>query len=249
MVVSGALSQSVSVTQSEVIGGVTYSGTVGISLDEQVRSPGYTKAWSLFETIAAPKTLTVWLGAVAVASGTITYGTPADGSTVIVTGPTGGPFTFTKVAATPGANQFTTIAELTALIEAIDGLGATNDGLAITVTVTVPGTGPNAWTITGTSAYSTLSVTFSGGTDPELVGPFGNAIGFGTVGALVLKNTSTTASLTIGGGANPLLAALPPITPGGAVTLVLDIATSPTVKNLLLTPSASLSYELLILGT
>lgn len=99
-------------------------------------------------------------------SGTITYGAPSDGSTVVITNLPGqsGTVTFTKVAATPTSIQFTTINELTALIAALDYLGATNNGTVITLTTdTTAGALMNTVTFTGTSTYSALSITFSGG--------------------------------------------------------------------------------------
>lgn len=248
MILNGNLSQSVNVSQSAQIGGITYAGNPAVSLDKQVKSPDFTKAWHRAATISGATTFNVF-GVLAVASGTLTYGTPTDGSTVVVSGPTGGPFTFTKVAAAPAANQFSTIAELTALIEAIDGLAATDDGLAITITVTVPGTAPNAWTLTGTDSYATLSITFSGGAESDLVDPFGDPVNFAVVKALVVKNDSALATLVVGGGADALLAALPTIPASNGSQLGLAITVGSGVKNLLLTPSAELAFALLILGT
>lgn len=98
----------------------------------------------------------------AVASGTITFGTPSNGDTVIVTGPDGGPYTFTKADNSPG-NNFANATALANKISDVDGLTATNDSGTITVTVDDPGTDPNSWTITGTGTFSALSITFSGG--------------------------------------------------------------------------------------
>lgn len=107
-------------------------------------------------------------GDVAVASGVLTFGTPNNDSTVVVTGPTGGPYTFTKVAAAPGADEFTDITELEALIEAIPGLNASEDSTDITITVASVGADANSWTITGTDSYSALNITFSGGVGSDV---------------------------------------------------------------------------------
>lgn len=119
--------------------------------------------------------LTAMKAAVATAtpSGTITFGAPSDGSTIVVTGPSGGPFTFTKVAAAPGADEFSDITELTALLHAINGINASDNGTVITLTVSTSGQAPNAWTVTGTDSYSALSITFSGGAN---VGEFKDAL-------------------------------------------------------------------------
>ena len=104
------------------------------------------------------------------ASGTITFGTPANGSTIEFNDlPTDGTVIFTKVAAAPGALEFTTIDELTNLINNLTDVQAINDGLIITLYVATPGTAMNSATITGTSSYLALSITFSGGgnTDGE----------------------------------------------------------------------------------
>lgn len=65
---------------------------------------------------------------------TITYTTPVNGATVTVDGTT-----FTKVAAAPTGNQFTTIAELTTLINALINVNATFVDDIITVEAVEPG--------------------------------------------------------------------------------------------------------------
>ncbi len=99
-------------------------------------------------------------------SGTITFGTPSNGSTVIITNlpDQDGPVTFTKVGSSPTSVQFTTIAQLTALLNGLLYLNATDNGTVTTLTASsVAGSAMNAVTITGTSSYIALSVTFSGG--------------------------------------------------------------------------------------
>lgn len=102
---------------------------------------------------------------VATCSGTITFGSPSNGATIVFTDlPTDGTKTFTK-AASAGTNAFSTIAELTSLIDATTDLSATDNGTVITVVVATKGSAMNSATITGTSSYVALSRTFSGGRD------------------------------------------------------------------------------------
>lgn len=99
-------------------------------------------------------------------SGTITYGAPANASTVILTNlpDQSTTVTFTKVASSPSTNQFSSITQLTALLNALLYINATDNGTVITLTTTsAAGSAMNAVTITGTSSYSALSITFSGG--------------------------------------------------------------------------------------
>jgi hypothetical protein len=100
-------------------------------------------------------------------SGTLAFGTPDAGDTVVLTGLPSetGPVTFTCVAADPGANEFTDADELAALINGLDDLGASNAAGTITITVATAGTGMNAAAITGTGTFDALSITFSGGQD------------------------------------------------------------------------------------
>lgn len=67
------------------------------------------------------------------------------------------------------ADEFEVIADLTALIQALTDLNATDDATDITVVVVTPGEDMNAATISGTGAYSALAVTFSGGIDAAVV--------------------------------------------------------------------------------
>lgn len=96
------------------------------------------------------------------AVGTITYGVPVNGDTVTVNGTT-----FTKAAAL-GAAAFSTIAELTALINALANIGATQNGSIITITADAVGEAGNAYTLViGAGNTGTLSIsgaTFTGGT-------------------------------------------------------------------------------------
>jgi hypothetical protein len=104
----------------------------------EIREYGDTKVW-------------VWYDAGINASGTITYGSPSNGDTVVVNGTT-----FTKAAA-GSPTEFSTIGELEALIEALTGINASENGTVITVTAAAPGTAGNAITLTKTGSALTLS--------------------------------------------------------------------------------------------
>jgi hypothetical protein len=62
-----------------------------------------------------------------------------------------------------GATEFQTINQLTALIQALTDLNASNDGSDITLTVVTAGAAMNSATVTGTSSYAALSITFGSG--------------------------------------------------------------------------------------
>lgn len=106
------------------------------------------------------------------ASGSITYGVPVDGDTVIVNGTT-----FTKAAA-GSATEFSTIGELEALIEALTGINASEDGTTITITAASRGAAGNAITLalgggnTGTMAIS--GATLTGGVTGSTITVDGN---------------------------------------------------------------------------
>jgi len=114
-------------------------------------------------------TLTGGLDAVA-ASGTITYGVPADGDVITIDGNT-----FTKVSLPPGANEFSDITELTALIQALANVNATDDGLIITIAASNPGSAGNAIPMTSSSV---TGLTLSG---PSLSGGIDAVAATGTV--------------------------------------------------------------------
>lgn len=99
------------------------------------------------------------------ATGTITYGSPANGDTVVVDG-----HTFTK-AASGGAAAFSTIGELTTLISALDSVNATNNGTVITVEAAAIGVAGNSVTMTKTgSALSLSGALLTGGTGQLAIG-------------------------------------------------------------------------------
>lgn len=96
--------------------------------------------------------------------------------------------------------------------------------------------------LTGTTP-ETLDVT-SGLTDG-----FNVALNFATIKGIFIVNKHATATLTLGGGANPLFNALPPIPGLGHIELALTITTSGTVKNILATPSGTMTYDIVLVGT
>lgn len=93
------------------------------------------------------------------ATGTVTYGAPSNGDTIVVAGTT-----FTKQAAGNGTTEFSTIGELTTLIAALAAVNATDNGSVITITAATAGTAGNAITLAKTGSALTVSgSTLSGG--------------------------------------------------------------------------------------
>jgi hypothetical protein len=76
------------------------------------------------------------------AAGTITFNTPVDGDTVIINGTT-----FTKVASDPGAGEFVTITQLTALVTEVPLVDATDNGTVIAVVAASAGIAGNSITL------------------------------------------------------------------------------------------------------
>jgi len=103
----------------------------------------------------------VWYNMPATAAfGSVTYGSPALADTLVVNGTT-----FTKVASAPTSVQFTTIEELTALIDGEALISATDDGTTISIVADTAGTAGNAITLAKTGSALTLSAaTLMGGT-------------------------------------------------------------------------------------
>jgi hypothetical protein len=99
------------------------------------------------------------INAGAYALGYVTYGVPVNTDTVTVNGTV-----FTK-AASGGAAAFSTIAELTALINALANITAASDGSIITITYDSVGTAGNAVTLTraGTGTLAVSGATLTGG--------------------------------------------------------------------------------------
>jgi hypothetical protein len=100
------------------------------------------------------------------ARGYINYGVPVNDDTVIVEGNT-----FTKVAATPGVTEFTSISELAALIGAVTDLSATVYGNYIVIEAETAGAAGNAYTLAvGETNAGTLAVsgeTLEGGKEED----------------------------------------------------------------------------------
>lgn len=135
--------------------------------------------------------------ATATASGDITFGTPDPTDTVVVTGPDGGPYTFTCVASDPEAGEFVDADQLAYLINTIVGLDAANVAGTISLTVETAGTVPNDWTVTGTGTFSALNITFSGGQDHAVLTVNGTPLVEGTDWDAASDNDTTAASLEL----------------------------------------------------
>lgn len=94
------------------------------------------------------------------ATGSITYGSPVATDTVVVDGNT-----FTCVAATPAAGEFSSISELTALVTALASVNATDNGTVISIVAATKGVAGNALALsvgggnTGTLAVSGAHLT------------------------------------------------------------------------------------------
>ena len=93
------------------------------------------------------------------ATGTVTYGAPSNGDTITVGGTT-----FTKANSGNGTTDFSTIAELTTLIDGLAAVTASDNGTVITITAATAGTAGNAITLAKTGSALTLSgATLTGG--------------------------------------------------------------------------------------
>lgn len=136
-------------------------------------------------------------GVDAIASvGTVTFGAPANGDTLTVDGNV-----FTKVGAAPAANEFVTIAELTALIDGLGSVNAVDDGAIITITAAVPGAAGDLIALAKTGAALTLSGNFlAGGADA--IAATGQ-ITFDTT-PTVIDNPAEISDVAMAGGADGL---------------------------------------------
>lgn len=107
-------------------------------------------------------TVRTWMNMVATpAFGSITYGVPAIADTVTVAGTT-----FTMAAA-PSPTEFTNIAELTALIDALASMSATNNGSIISILATTAGAAGNSLGLakTGTGTLTVSGANLTGGSN------------------------------------------------------------------------------------
>lgn len=102
------------------------------------------------------------------ATGSITYGAPDVGDTVIVDGNT-----FTCVASGAGAGEFSDITELEALVEAVTGVNSAVDGGDINITAAARGVAGNAITLAlGVGNTGTMDIsgaTLTGGVDGDTI--------------------------------------------------------------------------------
>lgn len=129
------------------------------------------------------------------ATGTVTYGAPNNGDTITVGGTV-----FTKAAA-PSPTEFSTIAELTALIAALASVNASDNGAVITITAATAGVAGNAITLSKTGAALTLSgATLTGGAAAVA------ATGTITLAAepVVIDNPAVIGPVPLAGGADGL---------------------------------------------
>lgn len=121
-------------------------------------------------TAAAAATASITYGAPvskAKATGTITFGTPVAGDKVFL-----GTNRFLKVTTVTGPNQFTNIASLTTLIDALADFVATDDGTTITITAADYGFAGNVKLAVGGQNTGTMAVsgaTLTGGHDGDTV--------------------------------------------------------------------------------
>ena len=107
-------------------------------------------------------TVRVWMNILAVAAtGSITYNTPIIADTVTVAGTT-----FTMAAA-PSPTEFTNITELTALIDGLASVSATDDGSVISFVATTTGTAGNSLGLaeSGTGTLTVSGATLTGGSN------------------------------------------------------------------------------------
>ncbi len=93
------------------------------------------------------------------------FGAPNAGDKIILSGlpqaGSGPNYEFTYVAAAPGANEFSSISELAALIDALNDVKAEVISMSIKVTSLVSGKAMNNATITGTGVYAALNLSLS----------------------------------------------------------------------------------------
>ena len=127
------------------------------------------------------------------ASGTVTYGTPSDGDTITIDGNV-----FTKVSGAPAANEFSSISELTTLIDGLTSTVASDDGSIIVVDAATAGTPGNSIAM---STTSTTGLTLSAGT---LLGGINAIAATGTItfsaDPVTIDNPVATASTNLSGG-------------------------------------------------
>ena len=84
----------------------------------------------------------------------------------------------------------------------------------------------------------------------SLTDDYGQSISFGSLKGAWIYNTDNTATLVVGGGTNPALGTDQyTITPGKLLPITSVFTVDGTHKNLVLTPSASMSFQLILVGS
>lgn len=130
------------------------------------------------------------------ASGTVTFGVPVNGDTVTVGGTT---FTMAGAAS---STEFTNITELTALIDGLANVTATDDGSIITIVAATAGAAGNTITLASSSAGG---LTISGG---FLTGGADAIAATGTITLAaeptIIDNPATIGPINLTGGADGL---------------------------------------------
>lgn len=224
--------------QQKAVGSITY-GTPTAA----VKATGSITYGNPVEGVKASQTITYGTPSEgAFSSGSITYGAPEAGDTVVVAG-----HVFTKVAASPAANQFSSIAELTALIQALSEVNATDNGSTIMIVAATIGTGGDAITLsvdgdnTGTLAVS--GATLTGGAHADTVTVDGTT--FTCVAATPAANEfSSIANLTA------LIQALPNVnaTDNGTVITVVAAAYGTAGNSIALSVGGENTGDLAVTG-
>lgn len=135
-----------------------------------------TAKWVARGTIGNGKTIATSAAGGITVNGGAFPGTSAggvNGDTVAVGGTT-----FTCVASAPGANEFTNITELEALVEAVSNISSSQNGTVVSISYTSRGTAGNAVTLVlGGANAGTMAVsgaTLSGGVNGDTVAVDGN---------------------------------------------------------------------------
>lgn len=132
------------------------------------------------------------------ATGSVLYGAPDDGDTVTIDGTT-----FTKVAAAPGLDEFTVIAELTALIDGLANVNAVDDGVTISITASAAGDAGNAIAM---AQNSINGLTLSG---PTLQGGLDAIAASGTIifntDPITVDNPAPAGPVNLDGGADGIV--------------------------------------------
>lgn len=161
------------------------------------------------DTVVVAGTTFTKKAAGAKATGSITYGTPVQGDTVEVNG-----HIFTKVTVSPGANQFTTIAQLTALVDALSEVSATDNGTTVSIVAASNGVAGNSYTLSIPEQVGTMAVsgaTLSGGVADPTGSNFGTITeltaliqALATVNATDNGTVITVTAATAGTGGNSI---------------------------------------------